>query len=150
MTPQLLLLNTLPINVSASQLSHMQPMTVPDACVLVNLMGLYLSAVSCHQKAYKELLAHVDGCHSRLTRCKTRSFGSLVLNLRELSLSSAPVTPQHAPTAALAAVPSPVATRRTVLLACLASPEDHTLTAPYALFIAASAGEYMEVSRILN
>ena len=36
------------INASVSQLSHMQPMTVPDFYALVTLMGLYLSEVSCH------------------------------------------------------------------------------------------------------
>jgi hypothetical protein len=52
------------INTSASQLSHMQPMTVPDVYALVTLMGLYLSEASGHQKAYKELLAHVDDGHA--------------------------------------------------------------------------------------
>ena len=50
------------VNFSASQLSHVQPMTVQDCnkdvYALVTLMGLYLSEASCHQKAYKELLAH--------------------------------------------------------------------------------------------
>jgi hypothetical protein len=51
------------INASASQLSHMKPMTVPDVYALVTLMGLYLSEASGHQKAYKELLADVDDGH---------------------------------------------------------------------------------------
>jgi hypothetical protein len=45
------------VNASASQLSHMQPMTVPAVYALVTLMGLYLSEASCHQKAYKELFS---------------------------------------------------------------------------------------------
>ena len=45
------------VNDSASQLSHVQPMTVQDVYALVTLMCLYLSEASCHQKAYKELLA---------------------------------------------------------------------------------------------
>jgi hypothetical protein len=52
------------INASVSQLSHMKPMTVPDVHTLVTLIGLYLSGASGHQKAYKELLAHVDDCHT--------------------------------------------------------------------------------------
>jgi hypothetical protein len=51
------------VNTSASQLSHVQPMTVQDVYTLVTLMGLYLSEASCHQKAYKELLAHIDDSH---------------------------------------------------------------------------------------
>jgi hypothetical protein len=43
------------VNASASQLSHVQPMTVQDVYALVTLMGLYLSEASGHQKAYKEL-----------------------------------------------------------------------------------------------
>ena len=34
------------INAPTSQLSHMQPMTVPDVYALVTLMGLYLSEAS--------------------------------------------------------------------------------------------------------
>jgi hypothetical protein len=52
------------VNVSASQLSHVQPMTVQDVYALVTLMGLYLSEASGHQKAYKELLAHVNNGHA--------------------------------------------------------------------------------------
>ncbi len=48
------------VNASASQLSHVHPMTVQDVYALVTLMGLYLSEASGHQKAYKELLAHID------------------------------------------------------------------------------------------
>jgi hypothetical protein len=48
------------VNASASQLSHVQPMTVQDVYALVTHMGLYLSEASGHQKAYKELLAHID------------------------------------------------------------------------------------------
>ena len=51
------------VNASASQPSHVQPMTVPDVYALVTLMGLYLSEASGHQKAYKELLAHIDEGH---------------------------------------------------------------------------------------
>jgi hypothetical protein len=40
------------VNASASQLSHVQPMTVQDVYTLVTLMGLYLSEASGHQKAY--------------------------------------------------------------------------------------------------
>ena len=75
------------VNPSASQLSHVQPMTVPDVYALVTLMGLYLSEASGHQKAYKELLSHVDDGHTltlEVTRCKTRSFSSLVLAPRVL------------------------------------------------------------------
>jgi hypothetical protein len=75
------------INASVSQLSHMHPMTVPDVYALVTLMGLYLSEASGHQKAYKELLSHVDDGHTltlEVTRCKTRSFSSLVLAPRVL------------------------------------------------------------------
>jgi hypothetical protein len=61
MTPRLLLLAYIAsVNASASQLSHVQPMTVQDVYALVTLMGLYLSEASGHQKAYKELLAHID------------------------------------------------------------------------------------------
>ena len=35
-----------------------------DVYALVTLMGLYLSEASCHQKAYKELLAHIDDGHA--------------------------------------------------------------------------------------
>jgi hypothetical protein len=52
------------VNASASQLSHVQPMTVQDVYALVTLIGLYLSEASCHQKAYKELLAHIDDGHA--------------------------------------------------------------------------------------
>ena len=52
------------VNASASQLSHVEPMTVPDVYALVTLMGLYLSEASGHQKAYKELLAHIDDGHA--------------------------------------------------------------------------------------
>jgi hypothetical protein len=74
------------INASASQLSHIQPMTVPDVYVLVTLKGLYLSEAPGHQKANKELLAHVDEGHTltldkvqnaiiRFSRCRdTRAF----------------------------------------------------------------------------
>jgi hypothetical protein len=55
------------VNDSASQLSHVQPMTVQDVYALVTLMGLYLSEASCHQKAYKELLAHINDSHFALT-----------------------------------------------------------------------------------
>jgi hypothetical protein len=51
------------VNASAS-LSHVQPVTVQDVCALVTLMGLHLSEASCHQKAYKELLAHIDDGHA--------------------------------------------------------------------------------------
>jgi hypothetical protein len=53
------------VNTSASQLSHVQPMTVQDVYTLVTLMGLYLSEASCHQKANKELLiSHIDNRHA--------------------------------------------------------------------------------------
>jgi hypothetical protein len=52
------------VNTSASQLSHVQPMTVQDVYALVTLMSLYLSEASGHQKAYKELLAHIDDGHA--------------------------------------------------------------------------------------
>jgi hypothetical protein len=55
------------INASASQLNQMQPMTVqsvPDVYTLVTLMGIYLSEASSHQRAYNELLAHVDDGHA--------------------------------------------------------------------------------------
>jgi len=48
------------INTSVSQLGHMKDMSVRDVFALVTLMGLYISTASCHQKAYKELLAYVD------------------------------------------------------------------------------------------
>ena len=48
------------INTSVSQLGHMPAMSVQDVSALVTLMGLYLSDASGHQKAYKELIAHVD------------------------------------------------------------------------------------------
>ena len=48
------------VNTSASQLSHVEPMTVHDVYALVTLMGLHLSDASGHQKAYKELLAYID------------------------------------------------------------------------------------------
>jgi hypothetical protein len=43
------------INASASQLSYMIPMTVPDFCALVTLMGLYLSEASGHQKGLQRV-----------------------------------------------------------------------------------------------
>jgi hypothetical protein len=52
------------VNASASQLSHVQPMTVQDVYALVTLMGFYLSEASGHQRAYKELLAHFDDGHA--------------------------------------------------------------------------------------
>jgi hypothetical protein len=52
------------VNASASQLSHVQPMTVQDVYTLVTLMGFYLSEAFGHQKAYKELLAHIDDGHA--------------------------------------------------------------------------------------
>ena len=52
------------VNASASQLSHVQPMTVQDVYALVTLMGLYLSEASGHQKEYKELLTHIDDGHA--------------------------------------------------------------------------------------
>jgi hypothetical protein len=52
------------VNASASQLSHVQPMTVQDVYALVTLMGLYLSEASGHQKAYKELLTHINDGHA--------------------------------------------------------------------------------------
>jgi hypothetical protein len=52
------------VNASDSQLSHVHPMTVQDVYALVTLMGLYLSEASGHQKAYKELLAHIDDGHA--------------------------------------------------------------------------------------
>jgi hypothetical protein len=52
------------VNASASQLSHVQTMTVQDVYALVTLMGLYLSEASGHQKAYKELLPHIDDGHA--------------------------------------------------------------------------------------
>jgi hypothetical protein len=52
------------VNASASQLSHVQPMTVQDVYALVTLMGLYLSEASGHQKAYKQILAHIDDGHA--------------------------------------------------------------------------------------
>jgi hypothetical protein len=52
------------VNASASQLRHVQPMTVQDVYALVTLMGLYLSEASGHQKAYKEILAHIDDGHA--------------------------------------------------------------------------------------
>jgi hypothetical protein len=60
------------VNASASQLSHVEPMTVPDVYALVTLMGLYLSDASGHQKAYKELLAYIDDGHA-LTLEKVQS-----------------------------------------------------------------------------
>ncbi len=39
-------------------------MTVQDVYALVTLMGLYFSEASGHQKAYKELLAHIDDGHA--------------------------------------------------------------------------------------
>jgi hypothetical protein len=39
-------------------------MTVPDVYTPVTLMDLYLSEAFYHQKAYKELLAHVDDGHA--------------------------------------------------------------------------------------
>jgi hypothetical protein len=36
------------VNASASQLSHVQPLTVQDVYALVTLMGLYLSEASGH------------------------------------------------------------------------------------------------------
>ncbi len=39
-------------------------MTVQHVYALVTLMGLYLSEASGHQKAFKELLAHIDDGHS--------------------------------------------------------------------------------------
>ena len=39
-------------------------MNIQDVYALVTLMGLYLSKTSCHQKTYKELLAHIDDSHS--------------------------------------------------------------------------------------
>jgi hypothetical protein len=50
--------------VFASQLDHVEPMTVQDVYALVTLMGLYLSEASGHQKAYKEFLAHIDDGHA--------------------------------------------------------------------------------------
>jgi hypothetical protein len=47
-----------------AQLSHVQPMKVQDVYALVTLMGLYLSEASGHQKAYKELLDHIDDGHA--------------------------------------------------------------------------------------
>ena len=38
----------------------MPDLSIRDVFALVTLMGLYLSDASGHQKAYKELLAHVD------------------------------------------------------------------------------------------
>jgi hypothetical protein len=52
------------VNASASQLSHVQPMTVQDVYALVTLMGLCLSEASGYQKEYKELLAHIDDSHA--------------------------------------------------------------------------------------
>ena len=52
------------VNASVSQLSHVQPMTVQDVYALVTLMGLYLFEASGHQKAYKELLAHINDGHA--------------------------------------------------------------------------------------
>ena len=52
------------VNASASQLSHVQPMTVQDVYALVTLMGLFLSEASGHQKAYKELLDYIDDGHA--------------------------------------------------------------------------------------
>jgi hypothetical protein len=65
------------VNVSASQLSHVQPMTVQDVYVLVTLMGLYLSEASGHQKAYKELstnnqLSRASRPHRRRSRPHAR------------------------------------------------------------------------------
>ena len=39
-------------------------MTVQNVYALVTLMGLYLSEASGRQKAYKELLAHIDDGHA--------------------------------------------------------------------------------------
>jgi hypothetical protein len=128
------------INDSASQLSRMQPMTVQDVHANVTLMGLYLSEASCHQKAYKELLALTTATRSRLTKCKTRSSGSLVLEQRVLSRSPTQETLWHAPTAALAAAPFPVATRRTVLRARLPAQAARALIAPSAQFTTTSIG----------
>ena len=52
------------VNGSASQLSHVQPMTVQDVYALVTLMGLYHSEASGHQKTYKEFLDHIDNGHT--------------------------------------------------------------------------------------
>ena len=52
------------VNISASQLSHVQPMTVQDVYALVTLMGLYHSEASGHQKKYKEFLDHIDNGHT--------------------------------------------------------------------------------------
>ena len=48
------------INTNVSQLGHMPNLSICDVFTLVTLMGLYLSDASGHQKAYKELLVHVD------------------------------------------------------------------------------------------
>jgi hypothetical protein len=94
------------VNASASQLSHVQPMTVQDVYALVTLMGLYLSEASGHQKAYKELLAHIDDgvTPSRSRRCNTRSSGSLILVPLVLLRSPTPATLPFATTAVLVAV----------------------------------------------
>ncbi len=52
------------VNASTSELSHVQPMTVQDVYALVTLMGLCLFEASGYQKAYKELLAHIDDGHA--------------------------------------------------------------------------------------
>jgi len=54
----------LSINTSMSKLGHMPNLSIPDVFALVTLTGLYLSDASGHQKAYKELLAHVDAGHA--------------------------------------------------------------------------------------
>jgi hypothetical protein len=76
------------VNTSASQLSHVQPMTVQDVYTLVTLMGLYLSEASCNQKAYKELLAHIDDGHAlTLDKVQHEIIRSLVLMPHVLSRS---------------------------------------------------------------
>jgi hypothetical protein len=50
------------VNTSASQLSHVQPMTVQDVYDLVTLMGFYLSEASGH--AYIDTFSHPDAGHA--------------------------------------------------------------------------------------
>jgi hypothetical protein len=108
-------------------------MTVQDVYALVTLMGLYLSEASCHQKAYKELLALTTVTPSRSTRCNTRSSGSLVLTSYVLSRSQTQSTLRYATTTALVAV-TPVA-RHPVLRARF-RPLDHTPLATQAALVA--------------
>jgi hypothetical protein len=123
------------VNASASQLSHVQSMTVQDVYTLVTLMGLYLSEASGHQKSYKELLAHIDDGHA-LTLDKvqhelirfSRSHAP-----RALALTHACTTLQFATTADLAAVTH--VSRHLGLRARVRPPARTPLAAPEALVV---------------